>query len=219
MAEARERNDEIVAVIDAALTDRVVSYSGKYFSFSNLRLLPRTLQKPSPPRWTTVVSADSARRAARRRIKITTGFNSTAMVKRIFDAYRDEAEAVGFHAGPEYFALRRRVTVAPTRDQAAAYAQGVADRLRSFVAEDERLTAHVPDAPAPSGGFELSQDEFITGTPKDVALAIIEQCTAVGAGHFLTVLNWSAPIAEVVQAHELFGCEAIPLLRAAPSAA
>jgi alkanesulfonate monooxygenase SsuD/methylene tetrahydromethanopterin reductase-like flavin-dependent oxidoreductase (luciferase family) len=219
MAEARERNDEIVAVIDAALADRVVSYSGKYFAFSNLRLLPRTLQKPSPPRWTTVVSADSARRAARRRVKISTGFNSTTMVKRIFDAYRDEAEAVGFHAGPEYLALRRRVTVASTRDQAALYAQGVADRLKSFVAEDERLTAHVPDAPAPTGGFELSQDEFITGTPKDVALTIIEQCKAVGAGHFLTVLNWSAPIEEVVQAHELFGGEAIPLLRAASSAA
>jgi alkanesulfonate monooxygenase SsuD/methylene tetrahydromethanopterin reductase-like flavin-dependent oxidoreductase (luciferase family) len=126
-----------------------------------------------------------------------------------------EAEALGYHAGPDYFALRRRVTVAPTDEQAQLYAQGVADRLKSFVAEDERLASHVPDAPAPTGGFELSQDEFMTGTPKRVAQAIIEQCGAVGAGHFLAVLNWSAPIDEVVQAHELFGSEAIPLLRAA----
>lgn len=215
MAEARERNEEIVAVIDAALADRVVSHQGKYFSFSNLRPLPRTLQKPSPPRWTTVVSTDSARRAARRRIKISTGFNSTARVKGIFDAYREEAQAVGFQAGPEYFALRRRVTVAPTSEQARSYAQGVTDRLKSFVAEDERVASHVPDAPAPTGGFELSQDEFVTGTPKEVAQTIIAQCQAVGAGHFLTVLNWSAPVDEVVQAHELFGAEAIPLLRAA----
>ncbi|MGH6670505.1 MAG: LLM class flavin-dependent oxidoreductase, partial [Xanthobacteraceae bacterium] len=54
MAEAREPNDEIVAVLDAALSDRIVSHQGKYFSFSNLRLLPRPLQQPSPPRWTTV---------------------------------------------------------------------------------------------------------------------------------------------------------------------
>ena len=105
--------------------------------------------------------------------------------------------------------------MAPTADQARVYAQGVAERLKSFVAEDERLSAHVPDAPAPSGGFTLSDDEFITGTPKDVAQNIIEQCRAVGAGHFLTVLNWSAPIDEVAQAHELFGRDAIPLLRAA----
>ena len=68
MDEARERNDEIVTVLDAALANRVISHRGKYFSFSDLRLLPRPLQQPSPPRWTTVVSAESARRAARRRI-------------------------------------------------------------------------------------------------------------------------------------------------------
>jgi alkanesulfonate monooxygenase SsuD/methylene tetrahydromethanopterin reductase-like flavin-dependent oxidoreductase (luciferase family) len=214
MAEARERNEEIVAVLDAALSDRIVSYRGKYFSFSELRILPRPLQQPSPPRWTTVVSAESARRAARRRIKISTGFNSTQTIKRIFDAYRQEADAAGFRAGPDYFALRRRVTVAPTTDQARRYAQAVTDRLKSFVAEDDRVSANVPDAPAPIGGFTLSDDEFITGTPSDVAQTIIEQCQAVGAGNFLTVLNWSAPVDEVSQAHELFGREAIPLLRA-----
>jgi alkanesulfonate monooxygenase SsuD/methylene tetrahydromethanopterin reductase-like flavin-dependent oxidoreductase (luciferase family) len=214
MAEARERNDEIVAVLDAALTSRVISHHGKHFSFSDLRLLPRTLQQPSPPRWTTVVSAESARRAARRRVKISTGFNSTQTIKRIFDAYREEAEAAGYLAGPDSFALRRRVTVASTTAQARLYAQAVADRLKSFVAEDDRLSTNVPDAPAPSGGFTLSDDEFITGTPKEVARIIIEQCRAVGAGHFLTVLNWSAPIDEVAQAHELYGHESIPLLRA-----
>jgi alkanesulfonate monooxygenase SsuD/methylene tetrahydromethanopterin reductase-like flavin-dependent oxidoreductase (luciferase family) len=215
MAEARERNDEIVAVLDAALAHRVISHRGKYFSFSNLRLLPRPLQQPSPPRWTTVISAESARRAARRRIKISTGFNSTKLINCIFDAYREEAEAAGFHAGPEYFALRRRVTVASTSDQARLYAQAVTERLKSFVAEDERLNANVPDSPVPSGGFTLSDDEFITGTPKEVAQNIIEQCRTVGAGHFLTVLNWSAPVDEVSEAHELFGREAIPLLRTA----
>jgi alkanesulfonate monooxygenase SsuD/methylene tetrahydromethanopterin reductase-like flavin-dependent oxidoreductase (luciferase family) len=215
MAEARERNDEIVTFLDAALTDRIVSHQGKYFSFSNLRLLPRPLQQPFPPRWTTVISAESARRAARRRVKISTGFNATPLIKKIFDAYREEADKVGFTAGPEYFALRRRVTVAPTTDQARDYADAVAERLKKMLAEDERLSTQAPDAPAPSGGFTLSDDEFITGTAKDAAETIIEQCRTVGAGHFLSVLNWSAPVEEVVQAHELFGRDAIPLLRRA----
>ena len=215
MAEARERNEEIVAVLDAALADRVVSHRGRYFSFDNLRILPRVLQQPSPRRWTTVVSAESARRAARARIKISTGFNSTETIRRIFDAYREEAAAAGYDAGPDCLALRRRVTVAPSTDQARRYAQAVTDRLKSFVAEDERLNTNVPDAPAPSGGFTLSDEEFITGTPKDVARTVIAQCRAVGAGHFLAVLNYCAPVDEVAQAHELFGREAIPLLRAA----
>src|SRR5215813_3119032 len=215
MVEARERNDEIVAILDAALANRVVSHKGKYFSLADLRLLPRPLQQPSPSRWTTVVSAESARRAARRRIRISTGFNATKTVKGIFDAYREEAAAAGFEATADCFALRRRVTVGPTGEQARHYAQAVAERLKSFVAEDERVSANVPDAPAPTDGFTLSDDEFITGTADEVAQDIIEQCRAVGAGHFLTVLNWSAPVDEVVQAHELFGRVAIPLLRAA----
>ncbi|MBV8751488.1 MAG: LLM class flavin-dependent oxidoreductase [Hyphomicrobiales bacterium] len=215
MAEARERNDETVAIVDSALANRVISHRGKYFSFSDLRLLPRPLQQPSPPRWTTVVSIESARRAARRRIKISTGFNSTQMIKRIFDAYREEADAAGFHPTLDYLALRRRVTVGPTNEQARVYGQAVSERLKSFVAQDERLSTNVPDAPAPFGGFTLSDQEFVTGTAKDVAQNIIEQCHAVGAGHFLAVFNWSAPFDEVAQAHELFGREAIPLLRKA----
>lgn len=197
------------------MTNRIVSHQGKYFSFSNLRLLPRPLQQPFPPRWTTVISVESARRAARRRIKISTGFNTVHLIKGIFDAYREEADKLGFSAGPEYFALRRRVTIAPTREQARVYADAVTARLKNMLSEDERLSTQAPDAPAPSGGFALSADEFITGTAKDAAQAIIEQCRTVGAGHFLTVLNWSAPVDEVAQAHELFGREAIPLLRKA----
>jgi hypothetical protein len=126
------------------------------------------------------------------------------LIKRIFDAYRYEADTVGFAAGPEHLALRRRVTVAPTTERARVYAHAVTQRLKSFVAEYERLSTQALDAPAPSGGFTLSDDEFITGTPKDAAQTIIEQCRAVGAGHFLTVLNWSAPVDEVAQAHELW---------------
>jgi hypothetical protein len=105
--------------------------------------------------------------------------------------------------------------VAPTTSQARVYADAVTERLKSFVAEDERLSTQAPDASAPSGGFTLSDEEFITGTPKEAAQTIIEQCRTVGAGHFLTVLNWSAPVDEVAQAHELFGREAIPILRKA----
>jgi alkanesulfonate monooxygenase SsuD/methylene tetrahydromethanopterin reductase-like flavin-dependent oxidoreductase (luciferase family) len=215
MSEARERSDEIVDAIDAALNQRVISHQGRHFAFSNLRLLPRTFQRPSPPRWTAVVSADSARRAARRRLKISTGFNSTETIKTIFDAYRDEAKAVGFAAGPDCLALRRRVTVAATSEEARSYGSAVAERLKSYVAQDSRVRQSIPDSPAQAGGFTVSDDEFITGTPKQVASDIIEQCRTIGAGHFLTVLHWGAPVDEVAQAHELFGREAIPLLRAA----
>jgi alkanesulfonate monooxygenase SsuD/methylene tetrahydromethanopterin reductase-like flavin-dependent oxidoreductase (luciferase family) len=212
MEEARERNDEIITILDAALKQKTVSHKGKYFSFSELRLLPPLLQE-SPPRWTTVVSAESARKAARRGSKISTGFNATQQIKAIFDAYREEVERVGFHAGPDHLALRRRVTVAPTMEEARTRALGVAERLKEYVSHDPRANLKpVPDAPS-GRGFSLSEDEFITGTPAGVAEQIIAQCRDVGAGHFLTVLHWSAPFEEVSRAHDLFGREVIPLLR------
>jgi alkanesulfonate monooxygenase SsuD/methylene tetrahydromethanopterin reductase-like flavin-dependent oxidoreductase (luciferase family) len=215
MEEARERSDEIIDVIDAALAQRVICHQGKHFAFSNLRLLPRTLQRPSPPRWTAVVSAESARRAARRGLKISTGFNSTETIRTIFDAYRAEADAAGVAADPDCLALRRRISVATTAGEAHAYAAAVSARLKSFVAQDTRVQQNVPDAPPPAGGFTISDDEFITGTPSEVADQIVEQCRAVGAGHFLAVLHWGAPIAEVTAAHELFGGKTIPILRTA----
>ena len=95
MAEARERNDEIVAVLDAALANRVVSHRGKYFSFADLRILPRRVAA-------TIAAAVDDRR--QRRIphavppgagsRSATGFNSTVAIKRIFYAYRDEAKCL-----------------------------------------------------------------------------------------------------------------------------
>src|SRR5947208_2806649 len=82
---------------------------------------------------------------------IATGFNSTETIKTIFDAYRDEAKAAGLAAGPDCLALRRRVTVAATPDEARSYGSAVAERLKSYVAQDSRVQQNVPDSPARAG--------------------------------------------------------------------
>jgi alkanesulfonate monooxygenase SsuD/methylene tetrahydromethanopterin reductase-like flavin-dependent oxidoreductase (luciferase family) len=65
--EARARNDEVLDILDAALKSPVISQHGKFWNFDNLHLTPRPQQQPAPPVWVTVVSASSARKAARRR--------------------------------------------------------------------------------------------------------------------------------------------------------
>jgi alkanesulfonate monooxygenase SsuD/methylene tetrahydromethanopterin reductase-like flavin-dependent oxidoreductase (luciferase family) len=225
MQEARERNDEAIAILDAALVSDSISFEGKYYSFKNLRLLPRPAQTPSPPKWTTVVSDDSARKAARRHSKITTGFNPTRRVKEIFDSYRDEADKSGIKVGPEQLGLRRRVVIAQTESEAKEKSNAVAERLKRMLSEDPRavikhagtaVTA-VPDdtKSVGGGGFVMAEEEFIVGTPRHVADGIVSQCRAVGAGHFLAVLHWGAPHDEVAGAHEMFGREIIPTLHKA----
>ena len=64
MTEARERNDEAIQFLDLALTGQPVTFKGKYFRCENLRILPPTLQRPTP-KWTTVVSPESGAQGCR----------------------------------------------------------------------------------------------------------------------------------------------------------
>lgn len=215
VAEARERNDEAQDIIDMALKTGVITYKGKHWSLENLPVVPRPRQQP-PTRWTTVVSIESARRAARRGARITTSFHPVGRVKAIFDAYREEATRVGNPAGPEQLALRRTVTIA-ARETVAQEAGAAAEKImQQVLAADPRVTREpVPDAPGPSHNFSVAEEEFITGDPAHVADQIVAQCRAVGAGHFQGIINMLAPKAAVLEGHALFGTEVIPVLRRA----
>ena len=144
VAEARERNDEAIEIMDAALAAPVISHHGKYWSFIDLRLVPRPLQRPHPPIWVTVISEDSARKAARRGAKICTGFHPTQRVKSIFDAYRDEASRVGTPSGPDQFALRRQISIG-TDDAATRAAARVREQVtRSRLLAERRARLDQP---------------------------------------------------------------------------
>jgi len=63
-------------------------------------------------------------------------------------------------------------------------------------------------------GFSVHEDEFIAGTPAQVAEQIIAQCRGCGAGHFLAILG-RAVDEHRIRAVELFGEQVIPILRRA----
>ena len=217
VAEARERNDEAMAIIDAAMAEPVFSHHGIYWHFDDLRLVPRPVQRPSPPRWVTVISEESARKAARRGAKICTGFHPLDRVKSIFDAYRAEAVRVGTPSGPEQLALRRQVTISV--DDAAARTAGQAReaQFRSFILVDPRVSApgrEVFDTPV-SHAFSIGSEEFVQGSPDRVADDVIAQCQACGAGHFLAIFDRSVERSELADAWALFGTSVIPALRRA----
>src|SRR5213076_3398485 len=116
--ENRERFNEALDILDAWLAQPVISHHGRYWKFDNLRIVPRPLQQPSPPKWTTVVSPASATKSAGRRSKICTAFESVARIRQIFDAYRAEADRAGLACGPDHLAIRRNITVAASEAEA-----------------------------------------------------------------------------------------------------
>ncbi len=216
VVEASERNAEAQAILDAGLRDGVVNHHGKHWRIENLRLVPRPLQRPSPPKWTTVVSTESARRSARRGSKICTSFHPTERIRDIFDAFRDEAARVGEPAGPDRMAIRRTVSIDEDQEVARSASRAAAQALRTILAHDPRVTPNpLPDAPGPTHSFSVGEDEFVAGTPESVADQIVSQCRAVGAGHFLANFGRGKSLETLRRSYELFSGRVIPLLRAA----
>lgn len=70
------------------------------------------------------------------------------------------------------------------------------------------------DAPKAGSGFSVHADEFIAGTPAQVAEQIIAQCRTCGAGHIVAIMG-RAVDEQRVRAVELFAEEVIPILRQA----
>ncbi|MGH6988501.1 MAG: LLM class flavin-dependent oxidoreductase [Stellaceae bacterium] len=217
--EARARNDEAIEVIDKALANPVISHHGKFWNFDNLRLTPRPLQQPMPPRWVTVVSESSARKAARRGAKICTGFHPKDKVEAIFDAYRDEADKEGRRVGPDDLCIRRQVTIAPNEAAAREIHEHRAKAFRDFIIIDPRVDLPgrkaVLDTPT-AHAFSIGEAEFITGAPPSVAEQIITQCRDAGAGHFAMIFDRAQTPEQLGELYALYGREVIPTLRRAP---
>ncbi len=218
-AEARGRFNEAVEIIDAGLRDGKVNFKGEHFNFENLSIVPRPVQQPTPPIWTTVISLESSRKSARRGSKIATGFVPTVKAREIVDAYNEEAERAGNPSGPDQVALRRQVII--DTDEAAAIERGkqFAEGFREFLeSNDERTikkgSGQALDQPG-THGYQLGDDEFIVGSPEQVAEQIIDQCRRGGFGNFQVVFSGHGSREQLARSWELFGSGVIPLLNQA----
>lgn len=213
---ARERFDEILAIVDAGLAGGPITHRGRHWNFDALRVSPRPRQQPAPPKWTTVVSDGSAAKSAERRSKICTGFQSVARIAEIFDAYRSAAADAGWSPTPDDIAIRRNVAVAASAAEAAEIDAVAKETARAVLAGDTRVMAakSLLDAPDKAAGFTVDDAEFIAGTPDQVAEQIVEQCRGCGAGHFLATLARGSHDRRA-GAVRLFGEQVVPVLQRA----
>lgn len=213
---AAARHSEIIDVLDAALKNNVVTHHGQQWNFDDLEILPRCLQQPSPPVWTAVRSAESAERAGRRGWKACGGFLSAKEVAMVFDSYRQGAEEAGHEHGPEQIAVRRMVTFVDTPSQQGEAVQRAKRALLDVLTASAGPLppwAALLDRPGESIAA-LSDEEFVSGTPQQVADQLIDQCQVIGAGHLLVAFS-ERDRDRLEESHELFSAEVAPLLRQA----
>ncbi|MFD4510665.1 LLM class flavin-dependent oxidoreductase [Streptomyces sp. NPDC058457] len=205
---AAEVHAETLDVLLAAIAKPAVSHQGKHYSLDDVRITPAFL-RPSPPVWTASTSEASARRAGSLGLKMCGGFADVDKLVPVYQAYQDAAREAGMPTGPDQVGIRRAVMIVEDeadRDRAGELGrEGIETHMR--VSLD---SLKIPDAPH----MPLSPDELIYGTPAQVADEIIRQCRALGAGNFIANFN-IFDLTELRKAHELFGREVTPRLRAA----
>jgi alkanesulfonate monooxygenase SsuD/methylene tetrahydromethanopterin reductase-like flavin-dependent oxidoreductase (luciferase family) len=138
---ARGMHEEAFALIKRAWTDEnPFDWHGTYYNYDCVSILPRPLQNPHPPVWTTARAAESIEWAARNRIGlIATG--AVEHARKALDYYRDYAtRECGWTPTADDCGLAREFTPMPTMEEALASAEKLYVRERED-AYEERFEA------------------------------------------------------------------------------
>jgi alkanesulfonate monooxygenase SsuD/methylene tetrahydromethanopterin reductase-like flavin-dependent oxidoreductase (luciferase family) len=129
--ESRGRFREYLEVILKAWTEERFSYEGQYYSCTDLCVLPKPYQKPSPPIRVAATTQETFPQVGQMGYPVFVGLRGfdVPQVARHLTVYRQTLQEAG-HAGQGDVFLRIPVYVAETADR--AYNEPQASTLRSY---------------------------------------------------------------------------------------
>ncbi|MFJ3673859.1 LLM class flavin-dependent oxidoreductase [Streptomyces sp. NPDC090106] len=149
-SEVRPRFQEFLKYLDVAAKQPTVDFEGEYFNYKQLPVLPRLKDVGRRRKWMTVYSAGTCRLAAQLGYRVCTGAQSVENATKAFDAYREEADKIGYETTPDDFGIRRSVLLGETDEEAKELFERVnpvslARLEASFVPVNERLKSVLGD--------------------------------------------------------------------------
>src|ERR1700730_11847892 len=117
--ESRERFSETLEIIKQAWTQPAFSYQGKYYTFENVRLVPKPYQRPHPPIRVAATSPDTfpVIGALGYPIFVAVRLGTLSELAPNIQAYREAYRAAG-HPGEGQVFLRVPIYLADTYEQA-----------------------------------------------------------------------------------------------------
>ncbi|HLY58137.1 MAG TPA: LLM class flavin-dependent oxidoreductase [Stellaceae bacterium] len=208
--------EEALQIVMLALTSDRLTFQGKHFSFTDVPLELRPLQRPHPPMWYGVGRLEAAVRSARRGLSIVVN-HPAERARELLSAYRAEWEASGRPASElPLTGINRFVVISENEDEAiAAAARAYRQWNHSFwkLWDDRgpRPYTYYPNT------FEeaLSQGWGVAGTPQQVLDTLASQVEAVGCNYLVCrTLFGNLTVAEARRSVELFAEHVMPGLAA-----
>ena len=216
-SQVRDSYDEALKVVMAALTQDEVTFEGRFYKFSKVPMTMKPLQRPHPPLWYGLISADSTVWAAANSVNIVS-LALAPQAKLITDRYRAEWSALGKPAGEiPMMGVSRHVVVAD--DDASA--QKAASRAYPHWRNSFNFLwkKYAPDAKrSPIAAIYPETFEELqaigngcAGSPETVRRFIAEQVESSAVNYMVCWLAFGdLSLQESMRSTELFGSKVMP---------
>ena len=205
--------NEALELIVKGLTEKSLTYHGKFFNFDDVPMALDTFQTPYPPIWYGVHAPESAARAAKRGLHAIE-LDNPRDTKIAYDRFRAAwKEAHGERPLP-LMGLGRFIVVAPTDAEAVAIvrrAYPVWEKNFSFLRNLRNRTSIHPRPPTYDELEKVGQG--IAGSPATVTAFLREQLVYTGSNYLVGQYAFGdLTQAETLRSLELFKNEVMPEL-------
>lgn len=229
MEESNRRFDETMEVITRAWTsEKPFDHSGEFWTFNDMTVHPRPIQKPHPPIWVAAASPASVDRVANHDWNLLIGQGEPFhQVAEQLEYYRTAVGEAGFNYTPGRVVVARAMYTAPSEEQARRDTETPFMWFKQTGQEvgappDHRVELLPEEYKAYRGRFsrdttfdydEMFENVALFGTPDQVAERI-EGLRQSGVENLIFFINYGGIDTKKVMASlELFAKEVIPLFR------
>ncbi len=121
LADSRARFEEAYEIVTRAWAEEVFSYEGRFWSYHDVAIWPRPLQRPRPPVWIPITgSKESIEWAGRNDVPITPGEGNMGLREDIIRYYAKCLAAAGHRITPDHLNIGAIGWVADSKEQAVA---------------------------------------------------------------------------------------------------
>ena len=225
-SERGARMEEALSILRRVWTEEDVAHQGRFWSFPELTLHPRPIQRPRPPLWVAGVAPRAVERAARLGdLWLCDPVQTRPEVERLRNVYRAACATLGRE--PSWM-LRRYARFGDRHEIEQKWLPGFVERnlaywRQSTEGPNERQLFDRLDRGEELSTLEVARNRFIWGSP-DEMIAEIEAYMRLGPTEFgvsfsggMTTSRWehrtATDYSDYLRSIETFGQEIIPAFR------
>jgi alkanesulfonate monooxygenase SsuD/methylene tetrahydromethanopterin reductase-like flavin-dependent oxidoreductase (luciferase family) len=231
--EARSRFDESLEFITQAWSQESASLDGQHWKIPEIRFVPRTTQRPTPPIWLVALSPPTIESVVERRANGLIGPYLTPfddIKERYFDVWNEKLSEAGLEHGVLELGHNQHVYVAETDEQAfeeaTPHLRAYCDILGECLPPRESVRgtpyehyADWKDTLQTLEGDALYKERAVVGSPERV-IELIRKFEQAGVTTFIPFINFGTmPVDLAKKSLSLFAEKVMPAFQRDPVSA